>query len=112
MRVTLGEGVVHFPLRVIQVHRLINQQSIYRKFKAFDARLTTVKRQMPRGLTESLDSILDGIFDSIRSSRNDAGHPASGGQVSRDIIFSQLRLFLTYCQRIYGLIGWFSANST
>jgi hypothetical protein len=67
---------------------------------------------MPRDLTESLDSILDGIFDSLRSSRNDAGHPASGGYVSRDVIFSQLRLFLTYCQRVYGLMAWFSTNST
>ena len=92
--------------------RIAKEQSIYRKFKAFDARLTAVRPQMPRDLTESLDSILDGIFDSIRSSRNDAGHPASGGQVSRDVVFSQLRLFLTYCQRIYSLIGWFSANST
>lgn len=92
--------------------RIAKEQSIYRKFKAFDLRLTAIRPQMPRGLTESLDSILDGIFDSIRSSRNDAGHPASGGQVSRDVVFSQLRLFLTYCERIYGLIGWFSANAT
>jgi hypothetical protein len=92
--------------------RIAKEQSIYRKFKAFDHRLTAARPQMPRELTESLDSILDGIFDSIRSSRNDAGHPASGGHVSRDVIFSQLRLFLTYCQRIYGLMAWFSANST
>lgn len=92
--------------------KIAREQSIYRKFKALDVRLAVVRPQMPRDLTESLDSVLDGVFDSIRSSRNDAGHPASGGHVSRDIVFSQLRLFLTYCERIYGLVAWFAANPT
>jgi hypothetical protein len=38
-------------------------------------------------LSENVDSQLIGIFDLIRSSPNDAGHPASGGQVGRDAVY-------------------------
>jgi hypothetical protein len=95
-------------------HRLESEiekaPSIFRKYDLFEKRLSQIKTQMPRELTENLDSLLRGIFDLIRSSRNDAGHPASGGQVGRDTIYSHLRLFIPYCQRIYGLINWFCSN--
>lgn len=87
-------------------------QSIFRKFEVFNGRLAVVKANMPNEITQNLDSLLRGIFDLIRSSRNDAGHPASGGQVSRDAIYSHLRLFVPYCERIYMLLEWFSANRT
>jgi hypothetical protein len=85
--------------------------SIFRKFEHFERQLSTVRQHMPRTLTDNLDSLLRGVFDLIRSSRNDAGHPASGTQVSRDAVYSHLRLFVPYCERIYGLIEWFSANA-
>lgn len=87
-------------------------QSVFRKYELFEKRFDTIKSQMPKPLIENADSIIRGIFDMIRGSRNEAGHPASGGQVDRDIIYPHLRMFIPYCERIYGLIAWFSANKT
>jgi hypothetical protein len=86
--------------------------SIFRKYDLFEKRFSTIKSRMPRELSDNVDSQLRGVFDLIRSSRNDAGHPASGGSVGRDAVYSHLCLFTPYSQRIYGLIDWFSANKT
>lgn len=85
-------------------------QSIFKKFQIFQTRLAGVRANLPKEMRENLDSLLQGVFDLIRNSRNDAGHPALGGRVSRDDMYSHLRLFLPYCERIYGLIGWFATN--
>ena len=87
-------------------------QSIFRKYEVFEKGFANIKPQMPKMLTESTESLLRGVFDLIRNSRNDAGHPASGILVSRDSNYSHLRLFIPYCQRIYELIAWFTANPT
>lgn len=84
--------------------------SIFRKFEVFEKGFVQAKSSLPRHLTENVDSLLRGVFDLIRNSRNDAGHPASGISVSRDTNYSHLRLFVPYCKRIYGLIGWFATN--
>jgi hypothetical protein len=84
--------------------------SIFRKFEHFNLRFSPLKTRIPDVLTENVDSQLRGVFDLIRSSRNDAGHPAIGSSVGRDAVYSHLRLFTPYCKRIYGLIAWFQAN--
>jgi hypothetical protein len=87
-------------------------QSIYRKYELFEQRFSGLKQQMPRELTDNVDSQLRGVFDLIRASRNDAGHPAMVTPVNRDAVYSHLRLFTPYCKKINGLIAWFTANST
>jgi hypothetical protein len=87
-------------------------QSIFRKYGVFEKHLARVRGRLTRELSENLDSLVRGVFDLIRSSRNDAGHPASGAQVGRDAIYSHLRLFIPYCQRMHGLTGWFEVNRT
>jgi hypothetical protein len=87
-------------------------QSIFRTYELFDKQFSVIRKRMPKTLTESVDSLLRGVFDLIRNSRNDAGHPASGTFVDRDVVYSHLRLFIPYCERIYGLIGWFETNRT
>lgn len=87
-------------------------QSIFRKYELFKKKLHGFQQNLPRDLNENLDSLLGGIFDMIRSSRNDAGHPASGGAVSRDAVYSHLRLFPPYYKRINDLTAWFAANPT
>jgi hypothetical protein len=86
--------------------------SMFRKYEIFDKRFSIVKIGMPKDLTNNVDSLLRGVFDLIRNSRNDAGHPARGAEVNRDAIYSHLRLFVPYCERIYELIEWFSPNKT
>jgi hypothetical protein len=87
-------------------------QSIFRKYEFFDKQFSGIKNRMPKMLAENVDSLLRGVFDLIRNSRNDAGHPASGTLLDRDLVYSHLRLFIPYCERIYGLIGWFETNES
>lgn len=87
-------------------------RTIFRKYEFFERRFSTIKRRLPPELTNNIDSQLRGVFDLIRGSRNDAGHPASGVQIGRDAMYSHLCLFPPYCQKIYGLMGWFSNNQT
>jgi hypothetical protein len=87
-------------------------QSIFKKYELFEAKFAGLKQRLPRTLTDNVDSLLRGVFDLIRSSRNDAGHPAIGASVSRDAVYSHLRLFPPYCKRVYELIAWFTANPT
>lgn len=86
--------------------------SIFRKYEVFDKRFSSIKPMLPKQVAENADSLLRGIFDLIRVSRNDGGHPASGGLVDRDTVYSHLRLFIPYCQRIDALVAWFSTNQT
>ena len=85
--------------------------SIFRKFEIFEKGFVHIKANLPKQLTDNVDSLLRGVFDLIRNSRNDAGHPASGISVSRDTNYSHLRLFVPYCKRIYELMGWFATNT-
>jgi hypothetical protein len=101
------------PNRRTQVNAQIEKAaSIFRKYEVFETGFAKIKAQLPKQLTENADSLLRGVFDLIRNSRNDAGHPASGILISRDSNYSHLRLFIPYCKRIYELIVWFAANPT
>jgi len=84
--------------------------SIFRKYDIFEKHFSAHKGLMPQSLTENVDTLLRGIFDLIRNSRNDAGHPASGTPTSRDIVYSHLRLFTPYYKRISELIAWLTIN--
>jgi hypothetical protein len=86
--------------------------SIFRKYEVYDRGFSNVKGRMPKQLADNADSLLRGVFDLIRNSRNEAGHPASGIFVSRDTNYSHLRLFIPYCRRVYELIHWFQQNPT
>lgn len=87
-------------------------QSVFRKYELFEKKLAGTKAALPKLLTENMDSLLRGVFDLIRASRNDAGHPASGGLIDRDLVYSHLRLFIPYCRRVNDLTQWFARNKT
>jgi hypothetical protein len=87
-------------------------QSIFKKYELFERQFASIKQRMPRELTDNVDSLLRGVFDMIRNSRNDAGHPAIGNSVNRDVVYSHLRLFTPYCKRVHDLTAWFAANQT
>jgi hypothetical protein len=77
-------------------NQLAKATSIFRKFDVFERGFIGVKTNLPKHLSENTDSLLRGVFDLIRNSRNEAGHPASGVVISRDTNYSHLRLsFLT-----------------
>jgi hypothetical protein len=91
-------------------NQLSKASSIFRKFDTFEKGFVAVKPRLPRGLVDNTDSLLRGVFDLIRNSRNEAGHPASSAIIARDTNYSHLRLFIPYCQRICELMGWFDSN--
>lgn len=79
------------------------------KFDQLRTKLMSIRGTLPRELSEDLESQFDGIFNLIRVTRNDAGHP-TGQKIERDTAFVNLRLFITFCKKIYGLIDYFGSN--
>jgi hypothetical protein len=61
------------------------------------------RQNLDRRLAESFETTFLGVANAIRTSRNDAGHPALG-HVDRDQAFVLLRLFPLYRRWVYVLI--------
>lgn len=68
-----------------------------------------MKRSLPRELSENVELQLDAVFNLIRITRNDAGHP-TGTKTDRGLAYSNLRIFVPYLKKIYDLIDHFSKN--
>jgi hypothetical protein len=79
------------------------------KFDQLKNKLMSIRGTLPRELSEDLESQFDGTFNMIRVTRNDAGHP-TGRKIERDVAFVNLRLFIIYCKKIYGLIDYFGSH--
>ncbi len=87
----------------------VKARMISRKYEALWKRLEPLAQQLPDGLGDDMHVILDRIFDLIRTTRNDAGHP-TGKKIERETVHANLLLFPSYCKRVYGLIHHFSHN--
>jgi len=81
---------------------------INRKWKALWDRLEPLASSLPNGLGDDLGTILERVFDIIRSTRNEAGHP-TGRLIEKETVHANLLLFPIFCKRVYGLIGHYSA---
>jgi hypothetical protein len=79
------------------------------KFDQLKNKLMGIKETLPKKLKEDLESQFDGIFNLIRVTRNDAGHP-TGRKIERDVAFVNLRLFIIYCKKTYELIDYFESH--
>ena len=88
----------------------VQDRFIKPKFEGFRRDFETVKKSLPKELSENVELQLDAVFNLIRITRNDAGHP-TGGNVDRGLAYSNLRIFVPYLKRIYDLIAHFSENS-
>jgi hypothetical protein len=81
-------------------------QFILTQFRAlrnwFSRKATRINREDP-------DITLLGIFEMIRHTRNDSGHP-TGYVPSKELLSSQLHIFITYCSSIYKWIEYFNSN--
>jgi len=75
-------------------------------WKKLDPNIETISTALKK---EDITAELSGIFDLIRKTRNDAGHP-TGRPVERDEAFALLELFPTYCRTAYEVIGWLNNN--
>ncbi|MDQ1279668.1 MAG: hypothetical protein QG670_930 [Thermoproteota archaeon] len=79
------------------------------KFDQLKNEIMAIKANLPQDLSEDLESQFEGIFNLIRVTRNDAGHP-TGRKIERGVAYTNLILFIHYCKRIYGLIDYFQNN--
>jgi len=82
---------------------------INRKYEALWKRLGPLAKSLPDRLGDDLQVNLDQIFDLIRTTRNNAGHP-SGTTVDAETVHANLILFPKYCRCVYRLIEHFSKN--
>ena len=104
---TLTDAVID-PTKKKQLLRLQESYRIKKKFDRVKSELMAIKNKLPRK-TYVLESNLDGVFNLIRMTRNDAGHP-SGKIIERDYAFVNLRLFPHYCRTVYELVDFLKIN--
>jgi hypothetical protein len=84
--------------------------SISRVFQEIWKRLEPNQEALAQDMgREDVKAELSGIFDLIRKTRNDAGHP-TGRQISRDEADSLLHLFPVYCKTAYATLKWLGSN--
>jgi hypothetical protein len=72
-------------------------------------RLKSPSNPLPPDLDSILSRHVDGIYDFIRTTRNDAGHP-TGRQMEANEAHALLLLFPTYCETVERLIDWLKTN--
>ena len=81
-------------------------KSVKRIYDEIQKRLDPIMEQITTALKkEDISAELSGIFDLIRKTRNDAGHP-TGRKVEREEAFALLQLFPSYCSATDEVIGW------
>jgi len=59
---------------------------------------------------EDITAEIAGIFDLIRKTRNEVGHP-TGRKIEREEAFALLQLFPSYCNISYEVIRWLNGKS-
>jgi len=73
------------------------------------ARLRSPSSPLPPEIEAVLTVEIDGIYDLIRRTRNEAGHP-TGRRMERYETHALLLLFPTYCKTVHHLIEWMAGN--
>jgi hypothetical protein len=88
----------------------IDGQSINPQFAVFKNKYeNNLKEALPRDVKEGFHTSLYGIFELIRTQRNDAGHP-TGEKIERETVYASIVAFPNHLVRMYGLIEWLDAN--
>lgn len=82
--------------------------NIKRKFDVLYKQLDSIRKELPKEIRE-LDTWLNGIFQTVRMSRNDAGHPIGITHTSEDV-FCHLVLFNTYARNLSKLKDYLCGN--
>lgn len=93
--------------KFIQLQAITSQK---KKFNAVKKEILSIKPKLPRTIQENMDTYLEGIFNVIRVTRNEAGHP-TGRIIKRDEAFVNLRIFVHYLKKVYQIIEWLNNNS-
>ena len=122
--ITLGVASENIILRLIEVFivamndlqektrfsQRIANKSIYSKYSLFTTELKRYYRVLPNTLIKDLEVQLDGVFNFIRTTRNQAGHP-TGQSPTKKVIGSNLQIFAEYSKRVFDLIAYFETHT-
>jgi hypothetical protein len=79
------------------------------KYDAFRKYLDSVAANLPKPLRDPLETKLHGIFEVMRRTRNEAGHP-TGDPIDRAEIVANHTVFPGYCKYVYDLMAHFRRN--
>jgi hypothetical protein len=85
------------------------QGQIKRIYDAVWKKLDPIREQMPEKLRESVGVELAGVFELVRKTRNEAGHP-TGRIIDREEAEALLLLFPTYSKTVYAVTGWLATQ--
>lgn len=88
--------------------RVIQEPTLLKKILKFQAKLQEVQKYIPRDVLENTNVLFEGISAIIRTSRNEAGHPTSI-EITRDLAFANMRLFVSFCEKVQAYIRFFDA---
>jgi hypothetical protein len=80
--------------------RIGQARNLKQKFDVLYTHLYQQRGALPEGLRE-VDVWLNGVFQLVRLTRNDAGHPV-GAEPAREAIYANLNLFLLYARNLSG----------
>jgi hypothetical protein len=72
-------------------------------------RLRPIARQLPPSVAANLEQHIGGIYDLIRQTRNEAGHP-TGRKLERYESHALLLMFSAYCRTAHELMDWLKDN--
>lgn len=75
------------------------------RYDALKKRLDPKKNQLPQPLRDNLDTSLVSIFNLIRQTRNDSGHP-TGRAMTREETYALLNIFPHYYKYVSDLISY------
>ncbi|TGN18855.1 hypothetical protein [Leptospira idonii] len=89
----------------------IENSFIKTRFEIFKSEYTSRKANFPKNINEGFENTLIGIFEMIRANRNEAGHP-TGKEFSKEQVYANLQVFITYLEKIYQMITFFKKNRT
>ena len=85
-------------------------QAAKRIYEEISKRIDPVVEQLPPQLQDSIGTELDGIFQLIRRTRNDAGHP-TGRAIERGEANALFQLFPVYAKSACALIAWLEGKT-
>lgn len=89
----------------------INKRMILNRWEEFVASYKGCLSKPTDGiLSQDLETIIGTMFQFCRITRNEIGHPQIVPDLDKGVILANLGHFITYIERIYGLINHFETN--
>ena len=84
-------------------------QTTKRVYEEVVKKIDPIREQLPAQLQDAIGTELEGIFQEVRRTRNDAGHPTDR-VIEREEAYALLQLFPVYARTSYALIDWLRTN--